>query len=156
LIFAGEGPLREQLNAEARSLGLNGQVHFVGFANQTELPEIYRSSDLMVLPSEYEPFGVVVNEAMLCGCPVIVSDRVGAGDDLVSTGQNGFIFSFGDVNSLAAILREALMAPHRLRALGDAARRRMYSWAPSDNINAVVRAVAMARKLKEDSSRENL
>jgi glycosyltransferase involved in cell wall biosynthesis len=156
LIYAGEGPLREQLEAEARSLGLNGQVRFVGFANQTQLPEMYCSSDLMVLPSEYEPFGVVVNEAMLCGCPVAVSDRVGAGDDLVSTGQNGFVFPFGDVDSLAAILREALLAPHRLRALGDAARRRMYSWAPSHNINAVVRAVALARKIKEDSSRKNL
>jgi glycosyltransferase involved in cell wall biosynthesis len=156
LVFAGEGPLRLELQAEARSLGLNGQVLFIGFANQTQLPEIYRASDLMVLPSEYEPFGVVVNEAMLCGCPVVVSDRVGAGYDLVSHGENGFVFPFGDVDSLAAILREALLAPDRLRVLGDAARRRMQSWAPSDNINAVARAVAMARKLKEDSGRENL
>jgi len=154
LIFAGDGPLREELGAEVRSLGLNGQVHFVGFANQTELPGIYCSSDLMVLPSEYEPFGVVVNEAMLCGCPVAVSDRVGAGADLISAGQNGFVFPLGDIDSLAVILREALMVPHRLRAFGDAARRRMHSWAPSDNINAVVRAVALARKLKEDSRPE--
>lgn len=144
LVFAGEGPLREELKTEARSLGLNGQVLFIGFANQTQLPEIYRASDLMVLPSEYEPFGVVVNEAMLCGCPVVVSDRVGAGYDLVSTGQNGFVFPFGNVDSLAAILRKALMAPNRLRELGEAARLRMHSWAPSDNINAMARAVAMA------------
>jgi glycosyltransferase involved in cell wall biosynthesis len=148
LVFAGEGPLREELNTEARLLGLNGQVQFIGFANQTQLPEIYRASDLMVLPSEYEPFGVVVNEAMLCGCPVVVSDRVGAGYDLISHGQNGFVFPIGDVDSLAAILKETLKAPHMLRALGEAARRRMHTWAPSDNINAVARAVAMASERK--------
>jgi glycosyltransferase involved in cell wall biosynthesis len=156
LIFAGEGPLRQELQTEAHLMGLNGQVRFIGFANQTQLPEIYRASDLMVLPSEYEPFGVVVNEAMVCGCPVVVSDHVGAGYDLVSPGENGFVFPIGDVDSLAAILRETLIAPDRLRVLGDAARRRMRSWGPSDNINAVVRAVAMACELKKDSSQENL
>lgn len=150
LVFAGEGPMRLELEAEARLLGLNGRVRFIGFANQTQLPEIYRASDLMVLPSEYEPFGVVVNEAMLCGCPVVVSDRVGAGYDLITPGQNGFVFPFGDVESLAAILRQALMAPDHLRILGDCARRRMQSWAPSDNITAVARAVALARERKGD------
>jgi glycosyltransferase involved in cell wall biosynthesis len=150
LVFAGEGPMRLELEAEARLLGINGRVRFIGFANQTQLPEIYRASDLMVLPSEYEPFGVVVNEAMLCGCPVIVSDRVGAGYDLITPGQNGFVFPFGDVESLAAILRQALIAPDQLRMLGDCARRRMLSWAPSDNINAVTRAVALARERKGD------
>jgi len=124
LVFAGDGPLREEIKAEANSLGLNGRVGFVGFANQTQLPGIYRAADLMVLPSEYEPFGVVVNEAMLCGCPVAVSDRVGAGDDLVSPGKNGFVFPFGNIESLAAILSETLSSPERLRELGDAARQR--------------------------------
>jgi glycosyltransferase involved in cell wall biosynthesis len=156
LIFAGEGPLRHEMQAEAHSLGLNGRVRFIGFANQTELPEIYRASDLMVLPSEYEPFGVVVNEAMLCGCPVVVSDRVGAGYDLISPGENGFVFPFGDVDSLAAILRRTLTTPDRLRLLGDAARRRMQSWGPSDNINAVARAVTMACLVKGISGQENL
>jgi glycosyltransferase involved in cell wall biosynthesis len=148
LIFAGEGPLRAELEAEARSLGLGDQVRFLGFANQTQLPEIYRASDLMVLPSEYEPFGLVVNEAMLCGCPVAVSDRVGAGDDLVSPGQNGFVFPVGNIDALTALLKEVLTAPDRLREFGDAARRRMLSWAPSDNINATARAVSLACKIK--------
>jgi glycosyltransferase involved in cell wall biosynthesis len=154
LIFAGEGPLREEIKEEASSLGLNGQVRFVGFANQTQLPGIYRAADVMVLPSEYEPFGVVVNEAMLCGCPVVVSDRVGAGDDLVSSGENGFVFPFGQIESLGAILREVLASPERLRELGDAARHRMLSWGPSDNINAIVRAVALACGVRDGSVHE--
>jgi len=155
LIFAGDGPLREEIKSEANALGLSGQVHFVGFANQTQLPGIYRAADLMVLPSEYEPFGVVVNEAMLCGCPAAVSDRVGAGDDLISSGKNGFVFPFGNIESLAAILKETLTSPQLLRELGDAARQRMSSWAPSDNIDALVRAVALAREIKDGSVHGN-
>ncbi|MGH9679308.1 MAG: glycosyltransferase, partial [Candidatus Acidiferrales bacterium] len=155
LVFAGEGPLREELKEEARSLGLNGQVRFTGFANQTELPELYRAADLLVLPSEYEPFGLVVNEAMVCGCPVAVSDRVGAGGDLVTPGQNGFVFPSGNVEALAGILKEALASPDRLRAMGEAARRRMMSWAPSDYIDAMIRAVSMACKAKEISGQEH-
>lgn len=147
LVFCGEGPQRGDLEAEAQALGLSNQVRFIGFTNQTQLPGVYSASDLMVLPSEYEPFGVVVNEAMLCGCPVVVSDRVGAGYDLVRTGENGFVVSFGDVSSLADVLREALAAPDRLRSLGKAARERMRSWAPADNINALVEAVGRAMRL---------
>jgi glycosyltransferase involved in cell wall biosynthesis len=144
LVFAGDGPLHSELQAEACSSGLNGRVRFLGFANQTKLPAVYRASDLMVLPSEYEPFGVVVNEAMLCGCPVVVSDRVGAGYDLITSGQNGFIFPFGDIRSLTTILRESLSEPARLRMLGQAACRRMQSWSPADNVKAVAEAVELA------------
>jgi glycosyltransferase involved in cell wall biosynthesis len=144
LVFAGDGPMRSELEAETRSLGLHRQVRFLGFVNQTRLPEVYRASDLMVLPSEYEPFGVVVNEAMLCGCPAVVSDRVGAGRDLIVSGQNGFVFTLGDVNSLAAILRETLSQSERLLTLGDAARARMQSWSPAENVNAMADAVSRA------------
>src|SRR6267378_5765115 len=58
----------------------------------------------MVLPSEYEPFAVVVNEAMLCGCPVIVSDLVGAAQDLIAPVCREFIFPCGDIAALAALL----------------------------------------------------
>ncbi len=78
LVFAGAGPLRSQLEAESVALGVDSRVRFLGFVNQSQLPAIYKSADVMVLPSEYEPFAVVVNEAMCCGCPVIASDRVGA------------------------------------------------------------------------------
>ncbi len=144
LVFCGEGPMRTELEAEARSLGLNGQVRFLGFTNQSQLPAVYRASDLMVLPSEYEPFGVVVNEAMLCGCPVVVSDRVGAGDDLVRSGENGFVVPFGDTGSLTAVLKETLATPDRLGALSRVALERMRTWAPADNINALVKAVDLA------------
>ena len=79
LVFAGDGPLRQTLYQRALALGIADRVRFLGFVNQSALPAVYKASDLMVLPSEYEPFAVVVNEASCCGCPVAASDRVEIG-----------------------------------------------------------------------------
>ncbi len=141
LVFAGDGPVRPVLERAARDLGIAERVRMLGFVNQSRLPEVYRASDLLVLPSEYEPFAVVLNEAMLCGCAVIASDQVGAGRDLVQPGVTGFIFHYGDVEALAELLRELIGAPERLQALGMAARNRIQSWSPSQHIASLVDAV---------------
>jgi len=141
LVYAGEGPLRAQLEAEAASLGVAERVRFMGFVNQSQLPALYRAADLLVLPSESEAFGVVVNEAMLCGCPAAVSDRVGARHDLVRPGETGFVFPCGDVDALAEILQKALPNRAGLQALGAAARRRMETWSPREYIQALVQAI---------------
>lgn len=153
LVYAGEGPMRPELQAEAANLGVAERVRFLGFANQSQLPAVYRASDLLVLPSEYEPFGVVVNEAMLCGCAVAVSDRVGAGHDLVRPGETGFIFPCGDTDALAQIFREALPARARLQQIGAAARRRLESWSPRENIEAMVQAIERARQFAQETRR---
>jgi len=152
LVFAGEGPSRLTLESEAFALGISARVRFLGFVNQSGLPEIYTASDLFVLPSEYEPFGVVVNEAMLCGCPVIVSDRVGARFDLVREGETGFVFPCGDIDALSAVLNRAIQNPKRLRKMGEASRERMKHWSPADNIagfeNALILATGTVAKAK--------
>lgn len=144
LVLAGEGPLRTELEAEAKNLKVSEQVRFLGFVNQSQLPSIYKSADLFVLPSEYEPFGVVVNEAMLCGCPVVVSDRVGARYDLIGDGETGLVYSCGDVDALAAILQEVLPDLARLRQMGEAACKRMETWSPRENVEALVQAIERA------------
>jgi len=142
LVFAGAGPLRSQLEAESVALGVHSRVCFLGFVNQLQLPAIYKSADVMVLPSEYEPFAVVVNEAMCCGCPVAASDHVGAARDLIENGRTGFVYPCGDVDALAAVLRQALDNRGQLSAMGRAARTRMESWSPRENIDAAVEAIA--------------
>jgi glycosyltransferase involved in cell wall biosynthesis len=142
LVYAGEGPLRASLEAEAAALGVAGRVRFLGFANQTQLPAIYTSADLLVLPSMYDAFGVVVNEAMLCGCPVAASDHVGAARDLIDHGRTGFVYPCGDIDALAAILRQALENRAHLSAMGSATRARMESWSPRENIDAAVEAIS--------------
>lgn len=141
LVFAGEGPLRAELETRARELGIGPRAHFLGFANQSQLPSIYRAADLLVLPSDYDAFGVVVNEAMVCGCSAIVSDRVGASGDLIEEGETGNVYPCGDVDRLAALLRETLSSPERLRQMGQAARLRIETWSPRENIQALVEAV---------------
>jgi glycosyltransferase involved in cell wall biosynthesis len=144
LVFAGEGPLRAELEAHAVSLGVAARVRFLGFVNQTQLPAVYTSADLLVLPSVYDAFGVVVNEAMLCGCPVAVSDRVGAGRDLVAPVCPDFVFPCGDTEALAAILKRADTSRTWLSDLGRAARRRMETWGPPENIAGTVEAIERA------------
>ena len=76
-------------------------VRFLGFKNQTELPEYYSLADIFVLPSGMgETWGLVTNEAMCFSLPVIVSDMVGCSLDLVIPGENGFIFAVGDTKKL--------------------------------------------------------
>lgn len=142
LVIAGEGPLRSQLESEAAALGVAARVRFLGFVNQSQLPAVYTSADLMVLPSEYEPFAVVVNESMCCGCPVVASDRVGAGRDLVAPVCPEFIYPCGDTDALAAILQRADADRTWLSGLGRAARARMETWGPPENIAGTVEAIA--------------
>jgi glycosyltransferase involved in cell wall biosynthesis len=144
LVFAGEGSLRPELEAEVAILGVGSRVRFLGFVNQSQLPAVYKSADLMVLPSEYEPFGVVVNEAMCCNCAVITSDQVGAARDLVIPGRTGFVYPRGDIAALTRILKEVVSDPLRLESLRQAAFAAIQSWSPAQNIDATIEAVQIA------------
>lgn len=100
LAIVGEGPERPRIEAFVDQHEIP-DVHLLGFRNQSELPEIYGACDVFVLPSENESWGLVVNEAMAAGLPVVVSDGVGAAEDLLEDGSNGFVYPVGDVAELA-------------------------------------------------------
>ncbi len=117
LVFAGDGEERAQLERRARSLKWDS-IRFIGFRNQSELPALYDLCDVFVLPSEREPWGLVINEVMNAGKPVVVSDRVGAGPDLVEDGVNGFVFPARDVAALADRLRKLIDNPEHRAAMG--------------------------------------
>lgn len=148
LVFAGEGPLSAELKAEANSLGIGERTLFLGFVNQSELPSVYRAADLFVISSQYDPCPIVVCEAMVCGCPVILSDEIRGRFDLVENGKTGFIFPCGDVEALARLLRETLPAKERLREMGQAARQRMETWSPRENIEGQLAAIESACGLR--------
>jgi len=101
-VVAGEGELRPMLEALARSQVVDAL--FVGFRNQSQLPEIYSAADLLCLPSDGETWGLVVNEAMACGTPAVVSDACGCAPDLIDEGRTGHVFATGDVAALADAL----------------------------------------------------
>lgn len=144
LVFAGEGPLRAQLEQEAAALGVASRVRFLGFVNQSQLPAVYTSSDLMVLPSEYEPFAVVVNEAMCCRCPVAASDHVGAARDLVAPVAPEFVFPCGDTEALAGILDHAATDRIHLQSVARAAFEHIQTWSPELNVAATIEAIRIA------------
>jgi glycosyltransferase involved in cell wall biosynthesis len=117
LVFAGDGEERANLERRARELKWDS-IRFIGFRNQSELPPLYDLCDVFVLPSDREPWGLVVNEAMNAGKPVIVSDRVGAGPDLIDDGVNGFVYPARDVAALTARLRQLIDSPEHRAAMG--------------------------------------
>ena len=100
LLMVGDGDLRQ--SCEEYSAAQRLPVTFAGFLNQSEIAAPYAVADVLVLPSAYaETWGLVVNEAMSCGVPAIVSDRVGCAPDLVHSGRTGMVFPAGDVDALA-------------------------------------------------------
>jgi glycosyltransferase involved in cell wall biosynthesis len=101
-LFAGDGPLRAELEALARSLA--SPAAFAGFLNQSRVSEAYVAADAVALPSRSETWGLAVNEALACGKPCFVSDRVGCGPDLVVPGITGATFPQGDRGALASLL----------------------------------------------------
>jgi glycosyltransferase involved in cell wall biosynthesis len=105
-------------------------VYFAPFQNQSLMPRAYAAADLLVLPSQTETWGLAINEALCAARPVIVSDHVGCGPDLVIPYKNGLIFKAGDVESFAAALKEALSDKERLRQWGEAGQQmiRQYSY----------------------------
>lgn len=102
--FVGDGELRPVLEEEARKVGAD-RVRFFGFRNQSELAEHYTAADVFVLPAQFDTWGLVVNEAMCFGLPVVASSGVGASRDLVRDGWNGHVYPPGDVDALGAALR---------------------------------------------------
>ena len=92
LVLVGGGPEEQALREEASASGFAGDIEFAGLRSSSELPGYYAHAACFVLPSKCEPWGLVVNEAMASGLPVIVSNRCGAAEDLVVDGRNGFVF----------------------------------------------------------------
>ena len=107
IAFVGDGPLRSELTQYARTHQMT-DVHFLGFRNQTEIGSCYAMADMLVLPSSLETWGLVINEAMCFGLPIIASDRVGAAADLVRHDDNGFVYPVGNISALSECLRLAL------------------------------------------------
>jgi glycosyltransferase involved in cell wall biosynthesis len=124
-VFIGDGEERSAIIARAAGAGMGDVTRITGFVNQAELPAWYAAADALVLPSDArETWGLVVNEAMAAGLPVVVSDAAGCSVDLVREGENGYTYPCGDVSALAERLAAiAMLDNDRRRALGGESRR---------------------------------
>jgi glycosyltransferase involved in cell wall biosynthesis len=149
LVVVGDGEQRAQLEAQAAQLGLE-DVRFAGFRNQSELPRFFQLADVFVLPSRHEPWGLIVNEAMASGCPVIVSTDVGCHADLITNGVEGCIFPVGDIGALTEALNQVFSSPETAAKMGEAARRRIATWTYEEDVQGLRRALASVTRLTKD------
>lgn len=144
LLLAGEGERRAVLEARAES-SIPGCTRFLGFQNQSELPALYDLCDVFVLPSNREAFGLVVNEAMNAGRPVIASDRVGCWPDLVRPGVNGAVFPAGDARALAEALRPFLLDASLRERAGRASLEIINRWSFEEDLAGLRAALEFVR-----------
>lgn len=118
--------LLKELPAEVRA-----RVEYLGFQAPDDLPRFFAEADVFVLPSRYDGWGVVINQAVGAGLPVICSDQVGAGYDLVETDVNGLKFRAGDESELANAMRRFIEHPEIVATWGEASRNAGRQWTPT-------------------------
>ena len=141
LAFVGSGEEEGALKDYVREKQLP-DVHFFGFQNQSELPKFYSAADVFVFPSENEPWGLVLNEVMCAGLPVITSREVGAAADLVREGENGFMFEAGKVAELTGCLSRVIGDPGIRKRLGDESLRIIKGWDYESCLIGIAKALA--------------
>ena len=129
MILVGDGALLETCRNTITANKLTN-VHLVGFKTRASYPAYYAAADVVVFPSEYETWGLVVNEAMACGLPCIVSDAIGAAADMILEGKTGFTHPMGDVPRLAELMIFMAENTKKIVVRWGGTRRPMYKTSP--------------------------
>lgn len=129
LLLVGSGPQESELRRYISDKGIKNVV-FPGFIQQEQLPLYYLASTVFVLPSLSEPWGLVVDEAITMGLPVLISNRCGCVPDIVKEGENGFVFSPDDVQALTEAMQK-MMGSSELEKMRMASLRISQSCSPS-------------------------
>lgn len=145
LVILGDGPLRQALELRRKELGLERDVLMPGAASYQELPLYYGLAEAFVHASTSEQWGLVVNEAMASGLPILVSERCGCARDLVASGNNGYTFSPYSLEDIAASLAKLASPSCDRKAMAQASRRRIADWAPTKFAEGLSQAIAAAQ-----------
>jgi hypothetical protein len=145
LVLVGYGPLEHELRACVERAAVPGVV-FAGHVPLANLPRYYVAADCLALPSHEEVWGLVLNEAAACGLPLVTTEAVGAGPDVVEPGLNGCIVPPAAPDRLAAALLEVL--GHSTN-MGEASRKVMSKLTYDQNVTAVMEAIAIAMRRRE-------
>jgi glycosyltransferase involved in cell wall biosynthesis len=128
LVIVGDGELRSELKKQIDALGVSEGVMLAGFKQYGELPQYYAFAGAFILASMMDPWGLVVNEAMACGLPVLVSERCGCATDLVKPGENGLTFNPEDVEQLAGLMLHVSSSNCDRGKMGQASREIVSRW----------------------------
>lgn len=150
LMLVGDGEQRDAVEAAARAV-LGSKFLMPGFVNQSQIGRYYAAADIFVLPSLFETWGLVVNEAMQFGLPAVVSDRVGCAPDLILEGATGYTFASADAALLAERLNKLVVEPESRRNMGKTAARHVGNYSASAAAAGIRKAV-MAASGREGAS----
>ena len=129
LVLVGDGPARTELERRAAAMQ-GGLVQVAGFAQREQLAIYYALAELFVFPTHSDPWGLVVNEAMACGLPVISSSAAGCAADLVEDHYNGRVVEVRDVKQLAAVLSDLARDPELRSRMGQRSQERIDCYSP--------------------------
>lgn len=140
LLLVGTGEMEGEMRALAASLAIQN-VAFGGFVNQMELPRVFAAADVFVLTSESEPWGLIVNEAMCAGLPIVISDDVGCGPDLVRHGENGYVVRTGKVEEIASALCPLLTNATLRMEMGRRSLERIREWSYARDLAGIRDAI---------------
>lgn len=141
LLFAGNGILETELKDKANR---HKNIHFIDFQNQLYMPVVYQACDIFCLPSKGpgETWGLAVNEAMACGKAILISNKVGAGTDLVKDHKNGLIFNAGDNSDLKSKLKTLLLYNKTaLFTMGQHSKQIIEEWSFGKQVEAIEQLV---------------
>jgi glycosyltransferase involved in cell wall biosynthesis len=145
LVFVGDGAARSAVLQRALAI-TPGCIHLAGFAQRERLAAYYALADVFVFPTHTDVWGMVVNEAMACGLPVISSNAAGCVADLVGNGWNGRVFSTGDVGQLACAMSELALDPELRALMGKRSQERIQHYSPEAWAAGMARSVLPHRR----------
>ncbi|HWF91273.1 MAG TPA: glycosyltransferase family 4 protein [Terriglobales bacterium] len=139
MVFVGNGRAKAALMAQGAKLGC-GSVKFAGFVQKEELPCYYALAEACILPTYTDTWGLVVNEAMACGLPVIVSNAAGCAQDLVEENWNGLLINSQRPDELTAALEMIANNPKMRSAMGQRSRERISQYSPQSCAGGIAEA----------------
>jgi len=146
LVVVGDGPLRPLLEHRRRELRLEQDIILTGWKNYDEMPAYFGLAEAFVLASMREAWGLVVNEAMAAGLPVLVSRNAASACDLVAEGRNGYTFNPRDVAALAALFGRLASDASDAPAMGRASADAIFPWSLETFADRLWSAAAIARR----------
>lgn len=146
LVFVGDGPARAQLASRAADIR-PGSVQFAGFAQREQLAAYYGLAEAFVFPTHSDPWGLVVNEAMACGLPVIGTDVAGCTADLIADGWNGRVVPAGDPGQLASAMDELARNDNLRLQMSQHSKERISQYSPYDWAAGMAEAVLSQARL---------
>jgi 1,2-diacylglycerol 3-alpha-glucosyltransferase len=145
LVLAGNGVDQVELMEEASRIG-PGAIRFVGFVHREDLPTLYALADSVLLPTHSDPWGLVVNEAMSCGRPVVVTSVAGCASDLVKDGWNGCVVSPGNIPQLSAAMARLAGDSELRRQMGIRSREMIQAFSPDCWADGIANAMSVVRR----------